>query len=169
MSSSLRERFGRLERIPGRGLASSGSSAVLALKPASGLADLKTIFAIQVLVHRGLGLMKAKRAIEELVETGRTVVRLPMVESVAALATELAASGVSASSLESTDIGVKEVREGLGLTQEQFALNYGIDLRSLQNWESGRRKPDTATRSYMKVIARLPRDASEALEDALQG
>lgn len=36
---------------------------------------------------------------------------------------------------------VKEMRELLGLTQEQFAQKYNIPKRSIQNWESGERKP----------------------------
>lgn len=64
----------------------------------------------------------------------------------------------------SDEIDVKAVRERLGLTQEQFALRYGLDLNSLQNWETKRRRPDAAARSYLRVIERLPERTSEALE-----
>lgn len=36
---------------------------------------------------------------------------------------------------------IKEMRELLGLTQEQFSYKYHIPKRSIQNWESGERKP----------------------------
>ena len=38
-------------------------------------------------------------------------------------------------------MNVKEMRELLGLSQEAFAKKYGIPKRSIENWESGKRKP----------------------------
>ena len=36
------------------------------------------------------------------------------------------------------DCNMKELRELLGLTQKEFALKFGFNLRSLQQWEQGR-------------------------------
>ncbi|OGU81896.1 MAG: transcriptional regulator, partial [Ignavibacteria bacterium RBG_16_35_7] len=36
----------------------------------------------------------------------------------------------------------KQIREGLGLSQNRFASLLGISTSTLQNWEQGRRKPD---------------------------
>ena len=33
---------------------------------------------------------------------------------------------------------MKELRELLGLTQKEFALKFGFNLRTLQQWEQGR-------------------------------
>jgi putative transcriptional regulator len=36
---------------------------------------------------------------------------------------------------------IKEVRRKLDLTQKEFALLVGCPLKTLKNWEQGRRKP----------------------------
>lgn len=36
---------------------------------------------------------------------------------------------------------VKEIRKRTGLTQENFAKEYGIPLGTLHHWETGDRKP----------------------------
>ena len=36
---------------------------------------------------------------------------------------------------------IKEIREKLKLTQTQFGALFGIPLRTIQEWELGRRKP----------------------------
>lgn len=36
------------------------------------------------------------------------------------------------------DYNMKELRELLGLTQKEFALKFGFNLRTLQQWEQGR-------------------------------
>lgn len=62
-------------------------------------------------------------------------------------------------------VDVKAIRERSGLTQEEFARRYGISRRSLQEWEQGRRQPEGAVRSYLRVIDRNPK----AVESALHG
>ena len=62
-------------------------------------------------------------------------------------------------------IDVKAIRQRLGLTQLDFAQRYGFALRSIQNWEQGRRQPDSPTRLLLLVIDREP----EAVERALAG
>ncbi len=58
---------------------------------------------------------------------------------------------------------VREVREKLGLTQSQFANTFGLSARSLQEWEQGRRIPDMAVLTYLRVIERNPRAVEAAL------
>lgn len=59
---------------------------------------------------------------------------------------------------------VREVREGLGLSQSEFAQQFGLSLRSLQEWEQARRLPDTAVLAYLRVIQRNPRAVQSALK-----
>jgi putative transcriptional regulator len=59
---------------------------------------------------------------------------------------------------------VREVREGLGLAQAEFAQQFGLSLRSLQEWEQARRLPDTAVLAYLRVIERNPRAVQSALK-----
>jgi len=58
---------------------------------------------------------------------------------------------------------VREVREGLGLSQSEFARQFGLSLRSLQEWEQARRLPDTAVVAYLRVIERNPKAVQSAL------
>ena len=59
---------------------------------------------------------------------------------------------------------VREVREGLGLAQSEFARRFGLSLRSLQEWEQARRLPDTAVLAYLRVIERNPKAVQSALK-----
>ena len=60
-------------------------------------------------------------------------------------------------------VNVRALRRKMGLSQSQFAAQYGIALRTLQEWEQGRTVPDGAVRAYLTVIERNPRAVSEAL------
>jgi len=59
---------------------------------------------------------------------------------------------------------VREVREGLGFAQSEFARQFGLSLRSLQEWEQARRLPDTAVLAYLRVIERNPKAVQSALK-----
>jgi putative transcriptional regulator len=50
------------------------------------------------------------------------------------------------------------------MTQEQFAAEFHIPLGTLRDWEQGVSWPDTAARSYLRVIANNPQAVLEALE-----
>ena len=86
-----------------------------------------------------------------------------MVEDLRRLAEELKESGFSMSVLTARDVDVKRIRERLGMTQEQFALSFGLDVDAVRNWEHGRREPDLAAKSYLTVIDREPEVAQQAL------
>jgi len=60
-------------------------------------------------------------------------------------------------------IDVKAVRTGLRMSQSQFAKAFGFNPRVVQDWEQGRRQPETAARAYLLVIQRNPRAVTEAL------
>jgi putative transcriptional regulator len=51
------------------------------------------------------------------------------------------------------------------MSQEQFARRYNLDLDALQNWEQGRRSPERAVWSYLRVIADQPKEAARAQEE----
>jgi len=53
-------------------------------------------------------------------------------------------------------VNVKRLREGLGLTQEEFAERYHIPVGTLRDWEQRRKRPDAPARAYLEVIARDP-------------
>lgn len=61
---------------------------------------------------------------------------------------------------------LRALRERLGLSQAAFAERYGINLRTLQDWEQFRRVPDQVARSYLRVIAADPEGTARALAAA---
>ena len=75
--SSLKERFARLGPTRDIDCVQSGSPVDLVLRPARTKVD--TISATQVLAKHGLSMLRAKRAIEAVIEKGEAWVRLPMV------------------------------------------------------------------------------------------
>ena len=52
---------------------------------------------------------------------------------------------------------VSEIRETTGLSQEQFARLLGVSVRTLQEWEQGRRTPSGAARTLLLLASRNPR------------
>jgi putative transcriptional regulator len=60
-------------------------------------------------------------------------------------------------------IDVRAMRRRLGMTQEAFALRYGLSIARVRDWEQGRSSPDGAVRAYLMVIEKEP----EAVERAL--
>src|ERR1700730_5660486 len=61
-------------------------------------------------------------------------------------------------------INVKNLREGLGMSQPEFALRFGFSLGTLRQWEQGRRYPDGSARVLLTVISHAPDTVNEALE-----
>ena len=61
------------------------------------------------------------------------------------------------------EIDVRAIRTGLKMSQAAFAETFGLSVRTVQEWEHGRAKPDVATRAYLRVIERRPDAVKEAL------
>jgi len=51
---------------------------------------------------------------------------------------------------------VKEIRNNYKLTQDEFAALLGISVKTLRNWEQGRRVPEGAARVLLQVAAKHP-------------
>lgn len=61
-------------------------------------------------------------------------------------------------------LDVKVIRERLGLSQEAFADRFRLSLRTVQEWEQGRRTPEGPARVLLRVIERDPNAVERALE-----
>lgn len=59
-----------------------------------------------------------------------------------------------------------EARLKLGLSQAEFAQMLGVSVRTLQDWEQGRRQPSGAAKALLKVATKSPRTVREALRAA---
>jgi putative transcriptional regulator len=51
---------------------------------------------------------------------------------------------------------VARIREKTGLSQARFAQLLGVSVRTLQDWEQGRRAPSGAARTLLMIAARNP-------------
>jgi putative transcriptional regulator len=58
---------------------------------------------------------------------------------------------------------VKAIRQGLGMSQGEFAAIYRIPLATVKNWEQGRRQPDAPAIAYLRAIQRKPKEVMEAV------
>ena len=54
------------------------------------------------------------------------------------------------------EVDVKSIRLRLGLTQPEFSLRFGFDVRAVQDWEQKRRRPHRSARVLLTVIAHEP-------------
>jgi putative transcriptional regulator len=64
------------------------------------------------------------------------------------------------------DVDVRAVRDALDLSQQKFADLYGLPVATIQNWESGRRKPELAAKLLLKVIEKSPDLVAKAIRAA---
>jgi len=62
-------------------------------------------------------------------------------------------------------VDVRALRRKTGLTQEEFAIRFGLTVARVRDWEQKRSEPDAAARAYLKVIEKEP----EAVKRALAG
>ena len=62
------------------------------------------------------------------------------------------------------DPDVKGLRDSFRLSQVDFAALLGISVKTLRNWEQGRRRPEGPARVLLRVAAKHP----EAIRDAIR-
>ena len=62
-----------------------------------------------------------------------------------------------------TTIDVKALRERLDLTQAEFSRMIGVSIKTLQNWEQGRREPEGPAKALLRVVEKKPQAVLSAL------
>ena len=60
-------------------------------------------------------------------------------------------------------IDVRSLRGRLSLTQSEFSAMIGVSIRTLQNWEQGRREPEGPAKALLRVVEREPKAVLSAL------
>lgn len=63
---------------------------------------------------------------------------------------------------------VKRIREKYKLSQSQFAALLGISVKTLQNWEQGRRNPRGPARVLLQVAAKHPEAVWDVVRPLIQ-
>ncbi|MBS7349601.1 MAG: helix-turn-helix domain-containing protein [Comamonas sp.] len=56
-----------------------------------------------------------------------------------------------------------QARQRLGLSQSQFSHLLGVSVRTLQDWEQGRREPSGAAKALLRIAAIRPDAVHEAM------
>ena len=51
-----------------------------------------------------------------------------------------------------SEITIKVLRSKTGMTQRQFAAYFGVSMRSLQGWESGKKPPQGMVAMMARII-----------------
>jgi len=63
------------------------------------------------------------------------------------------------------DINVKAIRHKLGLSQEDFAYQFGFTVNQIRDWEQGRSRPVGGVRAYLLIIERDPESVRHLLSE----
>ena len=61
-------------------------------------------------------------------------------------------------------IDVRALRTRLNMTQEEFAVRYGLTVARVRDWEQGRSRPDSTARAYLTFIEREPKALARTFE-----
>jgi putative transcriptional regulator len=58
---------------------------------------------------------------------------------------------------------IRTIRKELNVSQSEFALMIGVSVRTLQNWEQGRRKPEGPAKALLRIASKNPQAVLDAL------
>ena len=64
-------------------------------------------------------------------------------------------------------LDVKEIRQNVEMTQEEFAQTFGFSVRTLRYWERGERTPTGTALVLLNVMAKEPQAVLRALSIAV--
>lgn len=113
-------------------------------------------------VEEAGGIRKGERAAERVsVYNGKILVEIREHDKVV-WTLDQAADELRASKSKKTN--AKVIREALRQTQEGFAELLGVSVRTLQNWEQGRRDPQGPAERLLNVASRHPVELLDSIQ-----
>ena len=145
----------------------TSDESVLVVLHRTGALD-KGVSVARRLFAAGLTLKQAHDAINKLAALGWTTCAVAKTEDLRRLSSQLAEMNVELRQrrpLSGQASDIAGMRTRLGLSQREYADLLGLDVRTLQNWEQGRYKPDAAAINLMRVFDRAPSTVEEALTE----
>ena len=117
----------------------------------------RPIHVVQRLRAAGLTLRAGHAVINRLAEKRIAMCEIAEGANIPALATDLATMNVHTYRRRHLDPGlIADVRARHSLSQREFAQLLGIDVDTLQNWEQGRNRPDTAALNLVMAFDKSP-------------
>jgi DNA-binding transcriptional regulator YiaG len=109
-------------------------------------------------------LRAAHGVVTRLDDRSLAVVELPAVENAGKVILDLASAGVETTPYGAPEkIDIKTIREAMGLSQDEFALEFGLEVSTLRNWEQGCSEPDTGARNFLVTVSHNPEAVRAAL------
>jgi hypothetical protein len=63
---------------------------------------------------------------------------------------------------------VRDIRDSLGFTAEEFAFAFGFNIKNIHNWEQGIRKPNDYAFTLLSMIERNPYTVYESIHGKLK-
>jgi DNA-binding transcriptional regulator YiaG len=153
----------RVRAAPSKRSPSAGDRVRLILMPPSSrrLGDMFEV--ARLLTRAGVGVRRAKKVLDDLTEGKTAFADAPNVADYNGLKRRLAAQNVTAHRIEIHRVDVKALRRELGISQEEFAGRFGLDVATVRNWEQGRTTPDGAAAAFLQLIERDPDKVAELL------
>lgn len=171
MHSALKARLARAAPVRdiGRAPSSSAAEPVTLILHRSGPLDQPVTLA-RLLMATGMPLRAAHTVLNRLADSAWAVTTVPGDADLPALATGLGSLNLQARrrrTAEADGAAIAAVRARHGLSQRAFAELLGLDVRTLQNWEQGRNRPDPAALSLLRVFEHAPEVVEEAMSEPL--
>lgn len=64
------------------------------------------------------------------------------------------------------EISIKDIRQKLELSQDDFAAHFGFSINQIKDWEQGRSRPVGGVRAYLMMIDANPEGVKALLKQA---
>lgn len=126
--------------------------------------ELGNLFeALRPLIRAGVSVRACKGVFENLIANIPSYVEAPSIVDLPAMTEAMAREGVTLHRIAPRPVDVKALRARLGISQEDFAGRFGLDVATVRNCEQGRTKPEGPAMVLLHCIARDPDKIVELL------